>query len=425
MGMVRELTQKIGALQLHEATSEAKDNNTPNACAMCIAMGTACIPNCSSIVREKRVESRVLVEFAPCKMCIKAHTECSLSCASKRWEQKKLLKQSRRDHADDGEQAEGALMTPEKIPRPLQQVGEGAGASNNAKVPLLTGGLPPRPVREAPRPARDLGKEKPFLRATQNEITKGVLMTGGLTSSLVQDQDAGDRWVAGVPASRIEECVLVFYDFETTGGIHEGAITEIAAQRIHYKDGSWVRDGEALEFFVNPGRRIPAFITQLTGITDAMVRDAVSVEEGLAKFQAYIAESAPRPTIPMAHNGKAFDRQFVRYKWPKSIRGDFDPPNVEYWGDSISLFKLLIPGRFQKYKLGTLYDSLNGPKSNAHRALDDVRMMEFCINSLWSSRVNTFDSRLETLYRLAGKKTGAPPDANLTNNTVFKLYEDK
>lgn len=468
MDMVREVTQKTGGLQLNEATSEATDNKTP--------------------------------EFAPCKMCIALHTKCSPNCASKRWEQKKLWKQSRRDHADDGKKVEGALMTPEKVPRPsLQHVGEekqflqepqsdhksddektkvasmsgelvprlvqdpaaearllqqkwsGHSAdSNNAKValasgglpprpareppksPLVTGGLPPRPVREAPRLAQDLAKEKQLSRETQSnhagdvDKTKAALMTGELPSSLVQDQDADDcNWAGGLAASRIEDCVLVFYDFETTGlNWRSEGITEMAAQRIHYKDGHWVRDGEALQFFVNPGKPVPAFITKLTGITTAMVRNAVSLEEGLEKLQAYIADSAPRPTIPMAHNGKAFDRQFPRYRWPKSIRGDFDPPNVEYWGDSISLFKLLSPGRFEKYKLGMLYESLNGPKSNAHRALDDVRMMEFCIDSLWSSRVGTFDSRLDTLHRLASTKKGAPPEAKLQNSTIFRLDED-
>ena len=66
----------------------------------------------------------------------------------------------------------------------------------------------------------------------------------------------------------------VMLDLETTGGnaVHD-RITEIAAVRV--EDGVEVERWSTL---VNPGVRIPPFIQNLTGITDAMVEDAPSFE---------------------------------------------------------------------------------------------------------------------------------------------------
>ncbi|MGZ8251704.1 MAG: 3'-5' exonuclease, partial [Methylophilaceae bacterium] len=63
---------------------------------------------------------------------------------------------------------------------------------------------------------------------------------------------------------------LVFLDLETTGGtpLHD-RITEIALVRI--ENGEITDRWETL---VNPEVPISPFITQLTGITDEMVKDA-------------------------------------------------------------------------------------------------------------------------------------------------------
>lgn len=62
---------------------------------------------------------------------------------------------------------------------------------------------------------------------------------------------------------------LVFVDLETTGGSSaEHRITEIGVVEIGPQGVStWTS-------LVNPGQSISPFIQQLTGISDAMVRDA-------------------------------------------------------------------------------------------------------------------------------------------------------
>ena len=93
----------------------------------------------------------------------------------------------------------------------------------------------------------------------------------------------------------------VMLDLETTGGnaVHD-RITEIAAVRV--EDGVEVERWSTL---VNPGVRIPPFIQNLTGITDAMVEDAPSFEAVAGKLLAMLDGA-----VFVAHNVR-FDHGFV------------------------------------------------------------------------------------------------------------------
>lgn len=93
----------------------------------------------------------------------------------------------------------------------------------------------------------------------------------------------------------------VMLDLETTGGhvVHD-RITEIAAVRV--EDGVVVERWSTL---VNPGVRIPPFIQNLTGISDAMVADAPTFEAVADKLMALL-EGA----VLVAHNVR-FDHGFV------------------------------------------------------------------------------------------------------------------
>ncbi len=93
----------------------------------------------------------------------------------------------------------------------------------------------------------------------------------------------------------------VMLDLETTGGnaVHD-RITEIAAVRM--EDGVEVERWSTL---VNPGVRIPPFIQNLTGITDAMVEDAPSFESVAGKLLALLDGA-----VFVAHNVR-FDHGFV------------------------------------------------------------------------------------------------------------------
>ncbi|GAA3327413.1 hypothetical protein GCM10020331_067250 [Ectobacillus funiculus] len=69
----------------------------------------------------------------------------------------------------------------------------------------------------------------------------------------------------------------VVVDLETTGNIYKGGIdkiTQVAAVVIE--------NGEVIEIFstfVNPGKPIPPFIAELTGINDDLVQHAPSFQD--------------------------------------------------------------------------------------------------------------------------------------------------
>ena len=73
---------------------------------------------------------------------------------------------------------------------------------------------------------------------------------------------------------------FVVLDLETTGlSVKEDQILEIGAVKV--------QGGEvtaSYETFVNPGRKVPERITELTGIRDEMIADAPDVETAVAAF---------------------------------------------------------------------------------------------------------------------------------------------
>ena len=100
----------------------------------------------------------------------------------------------------------------------------------------------------------------------------------------------------------LSELSYAVVDVETTGGSPEQGhrITEIAVVRV-----SGGRIVEQFDTLVNPRRPIPGFITRLTGITDAMVRD----KEPFAAHSARVA-ALLEGSVFVAHN-VAFDWRFV------------------------------------------------------------------------------------------------------------------
>lgn len=103
----------------------------------------------------------------------------------------------------------------------------------------------------------------------------------------------------------LAETTFVVVDLETTGGSHsQSSITEIGAVKI--------RGGEIIGEFqtlVNPESPIPAFITVLTGITDAMVVEAPTIGSALFSFLEFAG--SPSETVLIAHNAP-FDIGFLK-----------------------------------------------------------------------------------------------------------------
>ncbi len=145
-------------------------------------------------------------------------------------------------------------------------------------------------------------------------------------------------------------------DIETTGlSPSNEKITEIA---IIIHDGKQVV--EEFATLINPERKIPYRITQMTGINNQMVADAPKFYE-VAKKIVELTENR----IFVGHNVR-FDYGFVRSEY-KSLGYDYQRQTL----DTIKLSRKLIPGK-PSYGLGNLCQSLGISNHARHRAQGDA-----------------------------------------------------
>jgi DNA polymerase-3 subunit epsilon len=145
-------------------------------------------------------------------------------------------------------------------------------------------------------------------------------------------------------------------DIETTGGkYNEEGITEIA---IHKYDGHQVVD--TFISLINPEKAIQPFVVNLTGINNAMLRNAPKFYE-VAKR---IVEITKDCTL-VAHNAN-FDYRILKTEF-RRLSFDFEMQTL----CTVELSKKLIPG-FNSYSLGKLCHSLGIPLTDRHRANGDA-----------------------------------------------------
>lgn len=175
-------------------------------------------------------------------------------------------------------------------------------------------------------------------------------------------------------------------DFETTGlGPPADRIIEVGAVLV--------RDGEIVGTFselMDPGFRIPPFITSLTGITNAMLRGRPQPQEVMPRLRAFLGDH-----VCVAHNA-GFDRGF--FDAEMELAGE---AHVRPFLCSVLLSRRLVQDA-PSHKLGALVRHLHLPVPadlRAHRALADALMTV----ELWKHLLSDLRVRLN----------GREPDASL------------
>ncbi len=151
---------------------------------------------------------------------------------------------------------------------------------------------------------------------------------------------------------------IVFVDLETTGGSAAAdRTTEIGVIEV---DAQGVREWSTL---VNPLMPIPRFIQKLTGITDAMVKDAPTFES-LAPALAERLSGA----LFVAHNAP-FDHGFLRHEFIR-VDMDFEPRVV----CTVKLSRRLFPDQ-TRHNLDSVVErhGITLLEAERHRALGDAR----------------------------------------------------
>ena len=153
---------------------------------------------------------------------------------------------------------------------------------------------------------------------------------------------------------------IAVIDFETTGispAMGDRA-TEVA---IVMMEGGRVVD--RFQSLMNAGVRSPSFITQLTGITHAMVAAAPPAAQVMAEAGRFVGD------VPMVAHNASFDRKF----WVEELaRAGLAAPQP--FACTVLLSRRLYP-QAPSHRLGALADYHRLPRTGqAHRALADAEM---------------------------------------------------
>lgn len=200
----------------------------------------------------------------------------------------------------------------------------------------------------------DHGNVQAFPEAYSAGKKNDIKVLFGMEANLVDD---GVPIAYGESHRKLEDDTFVVFDVETTGlSAVYNTIIELAAVKI--------RNGEVIdtfESFANPHTPISALITNLTGITDDMVKDAPEVDEVVRNYYEWIGDS----TL-VAHNA-SFDMGFLYEAYKKAGIPSITYPVI----DTLELARFLHP-ELGNHRLNTLAKKYNIELTQHHRAIYDA-----------------------------------------------------
>ena len=189
-------------------------------------------------------------------------------------------------------------------------------------------------------------------------------------------------------------------DIETTGGkADRERITEIA---IAIHDGEKIID--SFETLINPEISLPFYITQLTGITDTMLRDAPKFYE-VAKQIVQMTEGA----VFVAHNVR-FDYSFVQQEF-KRLGYTYSRKQL----CTVRMSREAFPG-LGSYSLENLINHFRIKVKERHRAMADVLATSQIFEMILTKSENR--ERATQMINLGIKESQLPANLNLE-----KLHE--
>ncbi|MBD3919536.1 3'-5' exoribonuclease [Paenibacillus sp. PR3] len=161
----------------------------------------------------------------------------------------------------------------------------------------------------------------------------------------------------------LREIPIVVFDLETTG-FYPNNDDEIISFGGVVIQGEEIDEGNTFYSLVNPKRRIPLHITELTGITNEMAADAPDLMQVLHDFMEYIGRR-----MLIAH-GSGHDKQFLNAALWRTSKVHLTHRVI----DTMMVAKWLEPRRSDGYGLDELLISAGIPIENRHHALHDSIM---------------------------------------------------
>lgn len=213
----------------------------------------------------------------------------------------------------------------------------------------------------------------------------------------------------------------IYYDTETTGiRTDKDKIIEIAAF-----------DPErnlVFERFVNPGCPIPPESTAISHITDEMVADAPS----FAVVGKEFVDFCQGDVILIAHNNDTFDKEILTHEFKRHA---LEMPAFVFI-DSLKWARKYRPD-LPRHSLQFLREIFGIQANNAHRALDDVKVLHqvfsLLLDDLSIDQAHQLLSKPRQIHHMPfGKHQGEPlhkiPQTYVTwlnSNGVFEKPDNK
>ena len=209
----------------------------------------------------------------------------------------------------------------------------------------------------------------------------GLKILYGIEAYYVNDTA---RCVFGSKYPSFDDEMIVF-DIETTGLSNRNCkIIEIGAVKI--KEGNII---DTIDFFVDPEQPIPPEITELTSITDDMVKGQIKEREAIEKFLDFAGDR-----LLIAHNAN-FDVGFIRIAAERH-----NIPFENTYLDTVGLSRYVNP-ELNKHKLDVIAEHYNLHEFHHHRASDDAQMLAeiffVMLDRLKSEGIHTFERMVDAM----------------------------
>ncbi len=201
-----------------------------------------------------------------------------------------------------------------------------------------------------------------FPEAYQASKKHGVQVIYGLEADLVDD---GAPIAMNLKDIELDEATYVVFDVETTGlsAIYD-SIIELAGVKM-YK-GNVIAE---FQEFIDPGEQLSDFTTELTGITNEMLKGSKSEKQVLSEFQDFTED-----TILVAHNAK-FDMGFINKGYEKNGLATTSLPVI----DTLELSRFVYP-ELKTFGLGSLAKRFDVLLEQHHRAIYDAQTTGILLN---------------------------------------------
>lgn len=206
----------------------------------------------------------------------------------------------------------------------------------------------------------------------------------------------------------------IIFDIETTGlDSSYDEIIEIGAIKV--KNNKIVSKFNSL---VKPKNEIDEYITELTGITNEMVKDAPTIEEILPDFMNYIGND-----ILIGHNVN-FDINFI---YDNLYRNKFDVLTNDFI-DTMRISRKLLP-ELPHHRLIDLAKYFKIDSTNNHRSLKDCEITMNVYENLKEIALQKYDNvdEFKNAFK-KHKKEGLRAKDIVSTNTEFdvdNLFYDK